>query len=216
LKIKDLSLVVDCGPDFRQQMLRESIRSLDAILITHEHNDHVIGLDDVRPFNFMSGRNMEVYATGQVQDQLRQRFSYVFAINAYPGAPRIQFQTLDPKLPFQVGGVEILPVQYWHGRLPVLGFRIEDFAYLTDFKSIEPEELDKVKGLHTLIISALHHKPHHSHLNLEEALAMVRKIGPKRAFFTHMSHRMGFHQEIEKSLPEGVHLAFDGLRIQWD
>lgn len=197
-------------------MLRADIAHLDAILITHEHNDHVIGLDDVRPFNFMTGRDMEVYATSWVQEQLRVRFGYVFAANPYPGAPRVHLVDLDPESTLELKGVTIQPIRYLHGRLPVIGFRIGSFAYLTDIKTIEDAELEKVIGVDTLVISALHRNPHHSHLNLDEALDLIEKIAPRQAYLTHMSHRMGFHQEVDDSLPEGVNLGYDGLRILID
>ncbi len=197
-------------------MLRANIRTLDALLITHEHNDHVVGLDDVRPFNFMTGADMLVYATEQVQQQFRQRFAYIFEANPYPGAPGVLLQPLSADTPIRIKEVDILPIQFLHGRLPVLGFRIQEFAYLTDIKTIYPQELEKVKGVHTLVISALHHRPHHSHLNLEEALQLIEEIQPQQAFLTHMSHRMGLHEEMETSLPKGVHMGYDGLRIQLD
>ncbi len=214
LEIGDRRIVIDCGPDFRQQMLRESVNQLDAILLTHEHNDHIIGMDDVRPFNFSQQKDMPVYATDRVAVALRQRFSYVFDAKPYPGAPRLQIQHIDADHPFTAAGIEVLPVAIFHGKLPILGFRIGNFAYLTDVKTIPESEMPKLRGLHTLVLNALHFNPHHTHLNVPEALEMIERIQPQRTFLTHVSHRIGLHAEMEQQLPEGVHLAYDGLRFE--
>lgn len=206
-------VVIDCGPDFRQQMLRSNVRALDGIVLTHEHNDHIIGLDDVRPFNFMNWQDMPVYGTARVIAELKQRFAYIFARNPYPGAPMIKLTEISREQSFALGGLVFQPIEVLHGRLPVLGFRVQNFTYLTDVKTISEPELQKVKGTQTLVISALHHKPHHSHLNLAEALELIERIAPERAYLTHISHRMGLHAEVNKELPPNVALAYDGLQI---
>lgn len=202
-------LVVDCGPDFRQQMLRTNVKHLDALLLTHAHNDHIIGLDDVRPFNFRQKKDMLVYATKAVEKALLQRFDYIFASNPYPGAPRVTVISID-QTPFDIAGTPIIPIEVQHGKLPVLGFRFGNLCYITDMKTISPEEKEKLKGIDILIINALHHKPHPSHLNLEEALAFIEEIRPLQAFLTHVSHSMGLADEVNAQLPGGVALAYDG------
>lgn len=214
VSVNGVNLAIDCGPDFRQQMLRTGIRSLDGILVTHEHNDHVIGLDDVRPFNFLQRRDMPVFATAAVAVELKQRFAYAFDDNPYPGAPMIKLHTITKDKPFEAAGVPVQPVEVLHGKLPVLGFRIGKFAYLTDVRYVSPEELSKLAGIDTLVLNALHHTPHSTHLNLEQALALIHQIGPRRALLTHMSHHMGLHAEVSGQLPVGVELAYDGLVIE--
>jgi phosphoribosyl 1,2-cyclic phosphate phosphodiesterase len=211
VRVGSATLVIDCGPDFRQQMLREEVSSLDAILITHEHNDHVIGLDDVRPFNFLQRRDMPVFATPRVALELRQRFAYAFSHEPYPGAPMINLEPIANNEPFFAAGIPIIPVEVMHGSLPVLGFRIGDFTYLTDVRAMSEEEIDKIKGCHTLILNALHHEPHYTHLNLEQALELIEIINPQRAFLTHMSHHMGRHAAVSELLPPNVFLGYDGL-----
>lgn len=210
------TIAIDCGPDFRQQMLANRIDQLDAVLITHQHNDHIIGLDDVRPFNFLTWRDMPVYAAPPVMTELRRRFAYVFEENPYPGAPRVQLLPIARDEMLSIGGLSIQPVEVWHGHLPVLGFRVGDLAYLTDVRTIAPEEMKKLKGLRCLVISALHRKPHHSHLSLDEALALIDRLQPEMAYLTHLSHRMGFHADVEDELPPHVRVGFDGLRIRLD
>lgn len=206
---------MDCGPDFRQQMLQNNITHVDAILMTHEHNDHIIGMDDVRPFNFMLKQDMPVFATTRVQDQLKIRFDYIFATkNRYPGAPMIQLHTIDKSHPFEVAGIKIQPIEVLHGQLPVLGFRIGNFAYITDMKTIAAEEFKKLAGVEYLIINALHHHPHHAHMNLEEAIAFAQRAGAKATYLTHASHRMGLYTEVQATLPEGIFLAWDGWRVK--
>ena len=209
----EVNIAVDAGPDFRQQMLRAGVQDLQAILLTHEHNDHVIGLDDVRAFNFRQWKKMPVYATLPVQAELKKRFSYIFDKNPYPGAPMVELRTLSKDEIFEVGNITFIPIEVMHGTLPVLGFRIGDFTYLTDVKTIEPTELEKVKGSRILVLNALHHTEHHSHLNLKEALELIQQLQPEQAYLIHVSHKMGLHESVSKSLPPNVQLAYDGLEI---
>lgn len=213
ISIQNKTILVDAGPDFRQQMLRAKVLDIDAILLTHEHNDHIIGLDDVRPFNFRYEKDMPIYATTSVQKELKHRFAYIFDNDPYPGAPRLQLHNINKENPFWVDDIKVIPIEVMHGQLPVLGFRIEDFTYITDAKTIVDEELDKIKGTKVLVLNALHHKEHHSHLNLEQAIEMVEKIEPEKAYFTHISHKMGPAKEITNALPKGIELAYDGMTI---
>lgn len=208
---------LDVGPDFRQQMLRAEVRRLDAILLTHEHNDHVIGLDDVRPFNFKQKRDMPVYGLPRVLDQVAHRFAYIFTEQPYPGAPRVRLLPLQPTdRPVEIEGLPVWPLEVRHGNLSILGFRFADFAYLTDVKELPPQTMAHLQGCRAIVLSALHRKLHHSHLKLEEALALLDRLQPQRAWLTHLSHRMGTHREVSALLPEGVALAYDGLVIEMD
>lgn len=205
--------VIDCGPDFRQQMLTHKVNKLDGILFTHEHADHTAGIDDIRPFFFRQG-DIPVYAHERVANSLRTRFDYIFAHdNRYPGAPAVDVNLIKKDLPFIIGNLEVVPIEALHNRLQVFGFRVKDFVYLTDIKSISKEEGEKVKGAKALVVNALRKEPHHSHFNLEEALEFVEKMKPEKAYFTHISHLLGFHDEVEKELPKNVHLAYDNLII---
>lgn len=210
---KGYSCVIDCGPDFRQQMLRENVTTLNSILLTHEHSDHTAGIDDIRPFNFKQGK-LPFYAHPRVFDSLHQRFPYVFATeNKYPGAPNVQEIEIDKNSILALGGKKVICIEAFHDKLPVLGFRIEGFTYLTDVKTISPEEIEKVKGTDVLVINALREAPHYSHFNLEEALDFVEKVKPRTTYLTHISHNMGFHAEVDKKLPKNIHLAYDTLTI---
>lgn len=214
LEWEQCSYVIDCGPDFRQQMLRAGVQHLDGVLLTHEHNDHVAGLDDIRPFYFRQG-DISFYAEKRVFQALRQRFPYVFEIeNKYPGAPTLQEIEIQKEAPFEISGKTVIPVQALHAQLPVLGFRIDDFAYMTDVKTIEPSEKEKLKNLKVLVINALRIKPHESHLNLEEALALVEELQPEQTYFTHISHLLGFHEEVEATLPPHIRLGYDMLKLE--
>ncbi|MCC6723015.1 MAG: MBL fold metallo-hydrolase [Saprospiraceae bacterium] len=207
------NVAIDAGPDFRQQMLRAGVRRLDAVVLTHEHNDHIIGLDDVRPFIFMQNEPMPLYATDSVIKEVKQRFSYAFEENPYPGAPQFELRPISKEEPFEVAGIPFQPIEVLHGSLPVLGFRIGDFAYLTDMKTISPSEKSKLSGIKTLVVNALHLSQHHSHMNLEEALTFIEEVRPEQAWLTHISHSMGLHAERSKLLPKGVGLAWDGLAV---
>ncbi len=208
------NIVIDCGPDFRQQMLKFEVKTLDAILLTHEHNDHVIGLDDVRPFNFRQGGNMPIYAQRRVNNEIKDRFAYAFTPQPYPGAPQLEQYDIKENEAFELFGMTITPIHIWHGRLPILGFRIGDFAYITDAKTIEPSERAKLKNLKYLVINALHYHEHHSHFNVAEALAMIEILQPQNAYLTHISHHFGLADEINLTLPANVKLAYDGQIIQ--
>src|SRR6056297_445246 len=206
--------VIDCGPDFRQQMLTNKVDTLGAILFTHEHSDHTAGIDDIRPFFFKQG-DIPIFAHKKVVKALKKRFSYIFdEKDRYPGAPAVEINYVKKDVDFTVGSKKIVPVQALHNRLKVFGYRIDDFTYLTDVKSIKEKELKKIKGSKVLVVNALRTEPHHSHFNLKEALDFVAKVKPKKAYFTHISHLMGFHAEVEKSLPKNVHLAYDNLTIE--
>jgi phosphoribosyl 1,2-cyclic phosphate phosphodiesterase len=211
----DINIGIDCGPDFRQQMLANKINNLEAILITHEHNDHIIGLDDVRPYNFMQRKDMPVYCLPRVKKELEKRFEYIFATqNKYPGAPMVQLIEVTADHSFEVEGLTIEPILVDHGRLPILGYRFGDITYLTDVKQLSSSSIEKVKGTRKLVLNALHKEPHYSHLNLEEALALIEILQPEETYLTHTSHRMGPYKEIMKELPEGVVMGYDGLVIE--
>ena len=201
---------VDTGPDFRQQMLREKVQRLDAVLYTHEHKDHTAGMDDVRAFNFKLNRPIDLYVDENVDKCLRREFSYAFSENPYPGVPRLHMHKISNE-PFSVQGVDFIPIQLMHHKLPVFGFRIGDFAYCTDVNYIAPEEKQKLKGLEVLILTALRKEKHISHFSLSEALELIDELKPKKAYLTHISHYLGMHNEVSKELPKNVALGYDGL-----
>ena len=210
---EDSSIVIDCGPDFRQQMLACKCKKIDAILFTHEHADHTAGIDDIRPFNFKQGR-LPIYAHARVLENLKKRFDYVFETeNRYPGAPSVDAKEVVNNIPFKIGNRKVIPINASHGNLQVFGYRIDNFAYLTDVKTIESEEIEKIKGVEVLVINALREEPHHSHFSLQDALDFVTLVQPKKTYFTHISHLLGFHDLVEKKLPPNVFLAYDNLEI---
>lgn len=207
-------IVIDIGPDFRQQLLTAGVDDVDAILLTHEHNDHVSGLDEIRPINFIRKKDIPVFGQRRVLKELTLRFPYVFDVNSeYPGRPKVNLVEINTEV-FTVGDIEVRPIRIMHGPLPILGYRVGDFCYITDAKTIAPEELDKLRGLDTLIINALHRRPHFSHLNLKEATDLIAHIGPRQAYLTHLSHDMGRHAAVESELPAAIRLAYDGQVLQ--
>ncbi len=207
------SFVVDTGPDFRQQVLRLNLRQLDAVLFTHEHKDHTAGLDEVRAYNFQSGQDMPIYARPTVLAQLQREFAYIFADHKYPGVPRVR--TVDIRNePFTVLGVRFVPIEVMHHRLPVFGFRTGDFTYLTDLNFISDTELEKVYGSRIVVLDALQRQPHLSHFTLDQAVALARRIGAEQTYFTHISHKLGLHREVENELPPGIRLGYDGLSFR--
>lgn len=209
----DSTYVVDCGPDFRQQMLRSNCKHIDGILFTHEHSDHVAGLDDIRPFFFRQG-DIPIYAHKRVLQALKIRFDYIFIdeANKYPGVPSVEAIEIENKS-FRLGNLDVMPINAEHNRLQVFGFRFNDFAYLTDVKTIEKKERQKLEGVKVLVVNALREEPHHSHFNLKEALAFISEIKPERAYLTHISSHLGFHQTVQQQLPKNVFLAYDNLQI---
>ncbi len=212
LDIDGLSLVIDTGPDFRQQMLREDINKLDAVILTHAHRDHTSGIDDVRAYNFLQSMNMPVYGTSETLSQIKNDFAYIFGPDNYPGLPRLDLHTITENS-FLLSTTTITPLPVLHLRLPVLGFRVGDFSYITDANFIPDATYEKLKGTKALVINALQREKHISHFNLTEAIGIVKKINPEKAYFTHISHKMGLHAEVNKEIPENVSLAVDGLQI---
>ncbi|QAR29910.1 MBL fold metallo-hydrolase [Ornithobacterium rhinotracheale] len=209
-------ILIDCGPDFRMQMLRENLDDIDFILLTHEHNDHIIGLDDVRPINYLHNKDMPIYALQRVVDSVKERFPYAFIPHEYPGLPKFDLQPIEYSIqPINIQGVEVQPLPILHGKLPILGYRIGDFAYLTDVYAVHEETKRKLKDLTVVVIGALRQsKPHHSHLLLDQAIELAHEIGAQTTYFTHIGHEMGFYEEVEKILPPHMHLAYDGLKIK--
>lgn len=212
LKIQEQSLVVDTGPDFRQQMLRESINHLDAVLFTHPHRDHTAGLDDVRAYNYLQEMDMPVYGTDATLDQLKIEYAYAFTRHNYPGIPRLKIIAIDAA-PFEINGISVLPLPVKHLHMDVLGFRFGNFSYITDANFISEETFQRLKGTEVLVLNALQRERHISHYNLQEALEVVKKINPAITYFTHISHRLGLHAAVEKELPSNVLLAYDGLQV---
>jgi phosphoribosyl 1,2-cyclic phosphate phosphodiesterase len=212
VEIHNQTFVIDTGPDFRQQMLRNQVRRIDAVLFTHAHRDHTAGLDDVRAYNFMQQMDMPVYGTQPVVDQLKIEYAYAFASEYYPGIPRLTLNVID-NTDFSVNGVQVNPLAVRHLHMPVLGFRFGDFSYITDANFIPDETFEKLKGTKILVLNALQREPHISHFNLKEALEVVERIKPQQSYFTHMSHKLGLHADVARELPATVELAYDGLQI---
>lgn len=213
IETEEASIVIDCGPDFRQQMLTSKCERIDALLFTHEHADHTAGLDDIRPFYFQQG-DIEVYAHQRVLKNLSKRFDYIFENeNKYPGAPSVSSNEVVNSQSFFVKNTEVIPIDALHGNLQVFGYRIQDFVYLTDVKTINQTEIDKIKNCKTLVINCLREEPHATHFNLEEALHFISLVQPKETYLTHISHVFGFHEEIQQKLPKNVFVAYDNLII---
>lgn len=215
VEVGDKRFIIDAGPDFRQQLLREGVRNISAILLTHKHKDHIGGIDDVRALNFVdypTVHTVHIYASHDTAECVRKDFDYAFCENPYRGVPKIALHEFGSE-PFEIEGVEFVPIQGKHSRFEITGFRIGELAYLTDFKSIEEGELQKLQGVELLVVNALRWEAHDSHFSVEEALQIIDKVGPAKAFLTHMSHEIGLHAEAEARLPEGVYLAYDGLSI---
>jgi len=213
VSINDIKIVIDTGPDFRQQMLRSNNVDCDAVLFTHEHMDHVAGLDDIRAINFLQRKNMPLYGSEGVEEALHRIYHYAFAKNPYPGAPIIQFNLIENK-PFEVHGIEVIPIAVKHGKMPVYGFRFGDLTYITDAKFIDEVEREKIRGSKVIVVNALRKKDHHSHMNLEQALEFMEDMKPERGYFTHISHLLGNHAIVEQELPDHIRLAHDGLVIE--
>ena len=207
------TLAIDAGPDFRQQMLRANIKKLDAIVFTHEHKDHLAGLDDIRAFNYFQGAAIPLYATPRVQEAIRREFSYVFENSKYPGIPQMELRDIHPGVAFSIGDLTLLPLEVKHMYLPVMGFRVDNLAYITDANFISGEVISHLKGTQLLVLNALRKEKHPSHFTLQEAIHMAEHIGATRTCFTHLSHQMGLHAEISQELPAGVELGYDGLCI---
>ncbi len=212
IDVNGRSFVIDTGPDFRQQVLRLNLQQLDAVLFTHEHKDHTAGLDEVRAYNFRSGKDMPVYGRPTVLAQLQREFAYVFAEHKYPGTPHVKLHNIINE-PFDVLGVRFIPIEVMHHKLPVYGFRVGDFSYLTDLNYISDNELEKVYGSKILVLDALQRLPHISHFTLDQAVTLAKRVGADRTYLVHISHKLGLHREVEKELPGNIRLGYDGLQI---
>lgn len=208
------TLVVDTGPDFRYQMLRQKVKHLDAVIFTHPHKDHLAGLDDVRAYNFFTKKHIDVYADSLTEEAVRRDFYYAFTDTKYPGIPELNLNTISTE-PFLVGDIPVIPISVWHMKMPVLGFRFGKFTYITDANRIEETEREKIRGSEVLVLNALRKQKHISHFTLEEAIEVVQELKIPTGYFTHMSHQIGLHASIEAELPENIHLAYDGLVLDF-
>lgn len=215
IQTKEASVVIDTGPDFRYQMLRAGVKKLDAVVFTHSHKDHIAGLDDVRAYNFIQQRPMDVWATEETAQALRREFAYVFENAGYPGVPQLNMITIDPAHTIRIKDLELQPIRVKHYMMEVLGFRVGPFTYITDANFIAPEERDKIRGSKTLVLNALRHEPHISHFTLLEALDVAADLGADQTYLTHISHQLGMHLELNTHLPAGVQLAYDGLTLEF-
>lgn len=212
IEVDGLCIVVDTGPDFRYQMLRAKVSHLDAVLYTHMHKDHIAGLDDIRGFNYKQGKPIDLFADDLVQEALKREFYYVFAGEKYPGIPQVSVHTVADDA-FCIAGTNVQPINLMHHKLPIKGYRIHDFTYLTDVKTVSPASIDYIKGTKVLVVSALQKEPHISHFTLSEAISFAQSIGAESTYFTHVSHRMGKHAEVSKELPPNIYFAYDGLEV---
>ena len=212
IEVNGLTFVIDCGPDFRQQMLRQAVTNLDAVIFTHEHRDHIAGLDDVRAFNYVLNKKIDIYGTPQVMEAIRIEFPYIFSETRYFGAPQLTTHPIDDQ-PFTIMGVEFIPIMVLHEKLPVTGFRVGDFTYITDASYISDSEIEKIKGSRVIVLNALRNSKHVSHFSVGEAVDILKKLKPEAAFLTHLSHFVGLHEEVNKKLPDFIQLAYDGLEV---
>lgn len=209
------TVVIDSGPDFRQQMLREDVRKLDGLVFTHSHKDHLAGMDDIRAFNYIQNKDMDIYANKETQNMIRNDFAYIFHNKTYPGIPQVQMHLIDKNNAFTIDDITIQPIEVVHYKMKVLGFRVNNLTYITDANFIAEEEKEKIKGSDILILNALRREKHISHFTLEEAIEISQELKPKQTYFTHISHQLGLHKEVEKELPDGINLAYDMLSIEF-
>lgn len=214
IEVDGQNIVIDAGPDFRQQMLRANVSRLDAVLLTHEHKDHIAGLDDVRPFNFNQSMAMPIYCESRVSEALVREYAYVFSDKKYPGIPQFDLRLIN-EVPFVVNKISVIPIRVLHMKLPVLGFRIYDLTYITDASYIASEEIEKIKGTRVLVVNTLRKEAHYSHFNLEQTLDLIHKVKPEKAYLTHIGHQMGLYASVQKELPDNVELAYDMLSVEF-
>ncbi|TAD86547.1 MAG: MBL fold metallo-hydrolase [Bacteroidetes bacterium] len=215
LQSKETTVVIDATPDFRYQMLRQQVRGIDALLLTHPHKDHLGGLDDTRAFQYIQQRSTAVYGNAMTLEGVKRELPYAFGSSPYPGVPALDLHTIENE-PFSIGDITFIPILVWHLRMPVFGYRIGPFVYITDANRIDSAELDKLGGCHTLVLNALRHEPHISHFTLDEAIAVAQESGCQQAYFTHISHQLGLHHAVNANLPPGIALAFDGLKLHFE